>query len=388
MADSLEQISAAAVEALRRRDGALACTLIEQLIAAGRASPETWLALSRARALCGDVAGTGEAIDRALSLNQRSLSSLVAKGDFLSETGDARGASAYYSAALRYMPEFAKLPPVQQQELQRAKLANEKQARDFEEHVRTSLGEQGVLGAQTPARFAQAVDILVGKRRPYLQSPRFFYFPELPQIQFYPREAFGWIEEFESAIADILSELKTAIEGRSFHPYLTSDASRPQGEQTSLTDSADWGAYFLIKDGGATSNAATCPMTMSALAKTPMPQIPSRTPHALFSMLAPNTKIPPHTGMLNVRLICHLALIIPPSCGLRVGNETRTWEQGKCWVFDDTIEHEAWNGSDQKRYVLIFDTWRPELSEEEREAVAALCAAVDSFGGPRQAWTA
>jgi aspartyl/asparaginyl beta-hydroxylase (cupin superfamily) len=83
--------------------------------------------------------------------------------------------------------------------------------------------------------------------------------------------------------------------------------------------------------------------------------------------------------MLNARLICHLPLIVPPGCGFRVGNEVRQWEEGKLLIFDDTIEHEAWNDSNEDRVVLIFDIWRPELSEAERGAVAAMFEAVDAY---------
>jgi hypothetical protein len=50
-------------------------------------------------------------------------------------------------------------------------------------------------------------------------------------------------------------------------------------------------------------------------------------------------------------------------------------------VFDDTIEHEAWNDSDQPRYVLICDVWSPRLSPAERAAIAGVIAATDAFNG-------
>jgi len=50
-------------------------------------------------------------------------------------------------------------------------------------------------------------------------------------------------------------------------------------------------------------------------------------------------------------------------------------------VFDDTIEHEAWNDSDQVRTILICDIWNPRLAEEERDMVAAVMAAMDAFSG-------
>ena len=91
-----------------------------------------------------------------------------------------------------------------------------------------------------------------------------------------------------------------------------------------------------------------------------------RCPNILFSRLRPGAKIPPHNGMINTRLIGHLPLIIPEDCGFRVGNSTRTWNVGEAFLFDDTIEHEAWNNSSEDRFVLIFEVWRPELTEAEQ----------------------
>jgi aspartyl/asparaginyl beta-hydroxylase (cupin superfamily) len=99
----------------------------------------------------------------------------------------------------------------------------------------------------------------------------------------------------------------------------------------------------------------------------------------LFSLLRPGARIPPHTGQINARLICHLPLIVPDGCGFRVGNEVRRWIEGETLIFDDTIEHEAWNNSGRLRVVLLFDIWRPELSLEERKLVAATLAAVGAY---------
>ena len=77
----------------------------------------------------------------------------------------------------------------------------------------------------------------------------------------------------------------------------------------------------------------------------------------------------------------------PHGCELRVGNETQVWKEGKAWVFDDSIEHEARNASDSDRYILLFDIWRPELSDDERGAISALCAAIDEYCG-KAVWDA
>jgi aspartyl/asparaginyl beta-hydroxylase (cupin superfamily) len=99
----------------------------------------------------------------------------------------------------------------------------------------------------------------------------------------------------------------------------------------------------------------------------------------MFSILQPGTRIPPHTGVANTRAVAHLPLIVPDNCGFRVGGDSRRVEKGVAWVFDDTIEHEAWNLSAEPRIILIFDVWNPCLPEAEREVVAQLMAAMDRF---------
>jgi aspartyl/asparaginyl beta-hydroxylase (cupin superfamily) len=75
-------------------------------------------------------------------------------------------------------------------------------------------------------------------------------------------------------------------------------------------------------------------------------------------------------------------LIVPPNCAFRVGATTREWRVGEAFAFDDTIEHEAWNDSDELRVVLIFDIWPPALGRAERDAVAAVISAAGvSFKG-------
>ena len=100
---------------------------------------------------------------------------------------------------------------------------------------------------------------------------------------------------------------------------------------------------------------------------------------ALFSQLRPHTHIPPHWGMLNTRLICHIPLIVPPYCRLRVGNDVRDVTAGKAMIFDDSIEHEAWNDSDETRIVLLFEIWRPELDAAERAALTTMFEAISAY---------
>ena len=97
-------------------------------------------------------------------------------------------------------------------------------------------------------------------------------------------------------------------------------------------------------------------------------------------MLKPHTRIPPHTGVTNTRAIVHLPLIVPPGCGFRVGGETREWQEGTAFAFDDTIEHEAWNDSDELRAVLIFDVWNPHMTAGDRELLLRYFASADASG--------
>ena len=122
-----------------------------------------------------------------------------------------------------------------------------------------------------------------------------------------------------------------------------------------------------------------CPKTTALLESLPMANQDGFAPTAVFSALQPHTHIPAHTGSANVRLLTHLPLILPGPARFRVGNTTRDWEMGQAWVFDDTIEHEAWNDADERRVILIFDVWNPRLSDGEKALVAAMMQAQRRF---------
>ena len=110
-----------------------------------------------------------------------------------------------------------------------------------------------------------------------------------------------------------------------------------------------------------------------------MADISGLCPNAMFSALAPRTRIPPHHGETNARVVVHLPLVVPPGCSYRVGFEERRWKVGEILAFDDSIEHEARNDGDELRVVLIFDVWNPLLSAGERDMVRAISAANAEF---------
>lgn len=106
-----------------------------------------------------------------------------------------------------------------------------------------------------------------------------------------------------------------------------------------------------------------CPLTASVLASRPEFNTVIFGSH-FYSRLAPGTRLSAHCGPSNFRLRCHLGLVVPDGCRIRVGSETRAWRAGECLVFDDSYEHEVWHDGDNDRIVLIADMWHPQLSVE------------------------
>ncbi len=221
---------------------------------------------------------------------------------------------------------------------------------------------------------------MAGRKQVQLQQPTSFFYPGLPQACFYDPRQFDWVAGFEAQVPAMRVEVERLLLGESgFHPYVEGDANRPNRGHALLGD-VRWSAFDLWRGGvEIEDNARRCPATMAALRSAPMPRIAGRSPMALFSQLRPHTHIPPHWGMLNTRLICHIPLIVPPGCRLRVGNEVRNVEAGKAMIFDDSIEHEAWNDSEETRIVLLFEIWRPELDAAERASLTAMFEAISGY---------
>jgi aspartyl/asparaginyl beta-hydroxylase (cupin superfamily) len=239
------------------------------------------------------------------------------------------------------------------------------------------LAARGLPPGEWSPRLRHALDLAAGRRKSYVQQPTAFAYPELPQVQFYDPAAFDWVPAVEAAAPTIRQELLTLLEqnGEEFRAYIHGHSEGTDlGANQALLANRDWSVLFLCENGWIVPRVIErCPATwQTILDAAPLPRVAGWGPTMVFSMLRAGARIAPHTGMYNTRLICHLPLVVPPGCGFRVGNEVRTWEEGKLLIFDDTIEHEAWNDSGEDRIVLIFDIWRPELSERERRELTLL----------------
>ena len=384
------EVSRAGTAALQSGDPASARRHFERIVAAGAAGAYHWVCLALACKSLHDEAGLLAASDNALKTDPQNLSALILKGDYFVAKRNVRAATQYYGAAVAIASRAPELPAAMASEVRRAAEARDRINAHITQHLESTLAAGGYDRRTASRRFTQSLDILTGRKQPYFQQPRAYLFPELPQVQFYDRPAFPWLAGVEAATETIREELNAVMrdQAASFVPYIQADPSAPARRDHELLESLDWSAFYLWKDGvPVPENAARCPATLAALEQAPLAHIENRTPSILFSALKPGARIAPHHGFLNTRLICHLPLIVPPGCGFRVGNEVREWQAGKGWVFDDTIEHEAWNSGTETRVILIFDIWRPELTNEERGLVAALMLAVDSYpGGAPVSW--
>jgi aspartate beta-hydroxylase len=379
----------AGLDALRRSAPGDALAIFDRLASAGHADATVSLGRAYAWAMLHDHTNAMAATDAALALEPRNLRALLLKADLFHRAGDGAAAACFYTAVLKAVPPGADLSPDLSQELARAQAMCAHYTTRFEVSLGQRLAQVSADQGAASTRFSQSVDMLLGKRQVYVQQPRQFYFAELPSIQFHDRAAFPWLDAVEAATAAIREELFSVMQdGTAFKPYVQSDQTRPTLTSGGMLNNPDWGAYYLWKNGSPVpDHAARCPRTLAALAGVPLTTVPGRSPSILFSLLRPGARIPPHTGMVNTRLICHLPLVVPPRCGFRVGNETREWVEGKAWLFDDTIEHEAWNLSDLDRVILLFEVWLPELTLVERALVSAVFEAVDAHSGVPRDWS-
>ena len=381
-------LSRTGVEALKRGDATVARATFEALVDAGRADASVCLALMAACRATGDQAASRRALERALVIEPKNVRALILMADELLRGGDERAAAAYYLSAVKSAPPREAMPADLADEIARAELMCVRLADAFETVVRRHLRPVGSPDSVASGRFSQSLEILFGRKNRYAQAPRYYFFPGLPMIEFFDHAQFPWLSVLEAATSAIRVEvLELLKDGGAFRPYVEGYANRPHNPQDGMLNNPDWSAFYLWKQGRLIEeNAARCPQTMRALREVPLGVMPNRSPSVLFSVLRPGAHIPAHNGMVNTRLIGHLPLIVPPRCTFRVGSESHDWEEGKAWLFDDTIEHEAWNRSEETRVVLLFEIWRPELSDAERAQVCALFQAIDEHSGSLPSW--
>ena len=380
-------LNQAAMRALASGDAAGAKAMLKEAVALDPAALPLHLNLAGACRADGDLEGAAIALKAVLKIDPRNFLGLLMSAAVLERQGRTREAGAAYGIALTQAFPEDQLDPPTRSALARGRVLNAQYLSEMVQHLGEVTADIRTIGKAAESRRINIfVERLTGRRAIYQQEPTHFAYPGLPAIEFYDRELFPWLPDLEAATTDIRGELLGVLteEGpaKEFEPYIEYPDGVPLDQWAELNHSQRWSAFHLYKAGTKDeANCAKCPKTIATLAALPQPQSPGRSPASMFSLLQPRTRIPAHTGVSNTRVVVHLPLVIPPGCGFRVGSETREWRLGTAWVFDDTIDHEAWNDSDQPRAILIFDVWSPFLSEAERKVIVEVMDAMDAFHG-------
>ena len=377
-------LTAIGQHAFRKGNLDSARTAFQRVVDTDGTDPQQWISLALVYQNQKDEQGEERAIAHALKVDPSDLLALILRGNLLERQGKTHLAAQAYGAAATVSPPAERLDPSLIPAVTHAAAYRNQYDQDCGKFLEAYLDPvYKEYTGENLKRFRDSLDIMLGRKRRYDSLSMLHHYPGLPAIEFFERADFPWLDSIEAATDAIRDEFLRVLDVEAgFTPYITYPDDVPLNQWAELNNSPNWSAFHLFKKGTLVAeNAAKCPTTMKLLEGAPQPEQPGRTPAAMFSLLKPNTRIPPHVGVSNVRLVTHVPLIVPEGCGFRVGNETREWISGKAWVFDDTIEHEAWNDSDKLRVVLIFDIWHPHLTPPERAMISATAAGMNEFSG-------
>lgn len=354
-------------------------------LAAAQADPNEaalWMNLASAERGLGADGREGAALQKAVDLDQRNFMAQLRTAQLQQRLGESGAAADSWSKVLALSGGLSDIPPSLAETLAGARRFVSDHQAGFAAYV-----EAGVAPVLEQAddvvrrRFQACLDHEFGRRAVYQNQCSGLHYPFLPADEFFNRQHFPWMAALEAKTDVIRAEFLKMVErdGGNVRPYVRQESGTPENKWTALNGSLDWGAAFLWEYGVRNESVCrACPETVATLEALPRADIPGRAPSAFFSLLKPNSHIPAHTGVTNTRAIIHLPLIVPLSCFLRVGGETRSWKEGESFAFDDTIEHEAWNGSEHLRVVLIFDVWNPYLSLAEQQLLKQFYASADA----------
>lgn len=379
--DSRERDADGCVE---RGDIKAATQILVEIVQQDADRIETWLKIAALRRAAGNLQGAIAAATDALRSDPLHLVALLSRARLIEASGDAKEAGRAYTLALSQVPEGDAVQATLIPLINHARTASANYQNNVAAIWDSSINSLDGLSEAVRRRLERFKTNALRHTRVYHSEPSHYHYPGLIEHEFHDRDLFPWLREFETATPAIQHELRRLIEKdqAAKEPYIQYSADTPVRQWASLNHSLDWTAFHLLKGGQRVSqNADQCPETMLAIAKINQPQMKGRSPNAMFSLLKPQTRIPPHTGISNTRLVCHLPLIVPDNCWFRVGAQRREWHIGEAFVFDDTIEHEAANDSDYPRVVLIIDIWHPGLDSMERRAIERVMEADEDHNG-------
>lgn len=370
--------------ALRASSFAEAERLFLEATTHDKSSSALWRNVATARRAQGNDEGELQALNAAIDADRRDFMGWFRKAELHQRTGEKAEALVAWSGVLQMAAHAADLSPEIRSALEVGRIFVSQATSEIADAVDAEVAPLRAEMDDTELRRSNAfVNLALGRRQSYVNKCEGLYYPFLPADEFFDKRHFPWMSEIESATDDVRNELELLLAdpGDALRPYVKMDSGIPHNKWSDLDQSLDWGACFLWEYGKPNQVVLDrCPQTAAALARLPKASLPGRAPSAFFSILKPQTRIPAHTGVTNTRAIVHLPLIVPENCGFRVGGETREWNVGEAFAFDDTIEHEAWNASDQIRAILIFDVWNPHLTILEQQAIVRYYEGADATG--------
>ena len=175
--------------------------------------------------------------------------------------------------------------------------------------------------------------------------------------------SFPWAQKLEDNAHVIMEELQLKLDREAEEQSLFAGDSAWQNNVMGT----GWSAFRLQRLGvWNVENCKEFPKTSELMRSL---NIPFAVRGVCFARQGAGSGVQPHTDGRNFILTSHLGLKVPEGCWIKVGEEERSWEEGKLTTLDTSFEHSTGNPTEADRHVLIIDFWHPELTEAERAAL-------------------
>jgi aspartate beta-hydroxylase len=331
-AGALTQLGLLRLQQNRPQDGA---ALLTQALERDPDSADTHNYLGRALQGMGRLIDARAAYDNAISRYEAKIALAPANAQLQLGLASALAASDRSEEAFVRLRNAAALDP------------------RFSGHLQGALNQFAQRHPDLAQAGMQRINRYIGAFLTNQGGPRMGMYPGLTSAPFHDASRLPGALAMEREYPAIRQE----IEGLSRREF--------QAEAEGLKGRGDWDVFLFYERGRKNEeNCARCPTIARIIESTNT----VRTMAGLLyvSKLGPGTDIKAHFGPVNMRLRCHLGIHVPDGdLGIKVGGVTRKWEEGKCLVFDDSLEHEAWNHTKADRIVLILDFWHPDLTPTE-----------------------
>ncbi len=379
-------LNAMAIAALRAGNVPAARQLLEKSLERNPNVAGLWANLASACRSMGDIPAERAALDRALALAPNDYLAHLQKAELHEKLGEIREACGAFQTAMSCAPPADQVPPNIGARLNHGIELLRAQAAQLDQHLDAALAStRAQYDSKPSSRFERGLAAMLGKTRVFVSQATFLQIPELPALPFLATDQFPWLSMLEAQTDALAGEVSALL---SEHPeglVPAVDFQVVSGEPwQALNHSLSWARYDLWKDGLPVEAAVShCPVLKAAIEQLPLADMPGNAPNVYLSVLQPGMAIPGHTGATNARALVHLPLVTPGPCRLRVGPEIRFYENGRAYVFDDTIENEAINESSSPQVVLVFDIWNPLLTESERALVRQTFVTLPGFTGTK-----